>query len=177
MRTRARLTVREITVFAMLGALMFAGKKLMEWVPNVHPLTLLTVVYTLAYRKKGIIPVLVYLVLDTAVTGGITWLVPYYYIFPLCWLCTLALPTNLPKWGAQICYTLVCTLFGLLFGTLYAPWQMLMYGLSFEKMLAWIAFGIPYDVIHAIGNFAASFLVFPLLNLLQKINLNKGAVG
>ena len=84
MRTRTRLTVREITVFAMLGAVMFAGKKLVEWIPNVHPATMLTMVYTLAYRKKGIIPVIVYLVLETVFTGGITWLVPYYYIFPLC---------------------------------------------------------------------------------------------
>ena len=84
MRTRTRLTVREITVFAMLGAVLFAGKKLVEWIPNVHPATMLTMVYTLAYRKKGIIPVIVYLVLETVFTGGITWLVPYYYIFPLC---------------------------------------------------------------------------------------------
>lgn len=177
MRTRTRLTVREITVFAMLGAVMFAGKKLVEWIPNVHPATMLTMVYTLAYRKKGIIPVIVYLVLETVFTGGITWLVPYYYIFPLCWLCTLLLPRHLPKWGAQICYTLLCTLFGLLFGVLYAPWQAILYGLSFEKTLAWVASGFAFDVTHAVGNFAASFLIIPLLNLLQKINQSKGADG
>ena len=77
---------REIAVFAMLGALMFGSKKIMEFVPNIHPLAMLTMVYTLAYRWKGLVPVLVYLVLDTVVAGGITWVVPYWYIFPLIWL-------------------------------------------------------------------------------------------
>ncbi len=176
-RGNTRLRVREIATFAMLGAIMFMSKKLLEWAPNIHPLTMLTMVYTLAYRKKGLIPVLVYLALETFITGGITWIVPYYYIFSLCWLCTLLLPTRLPRFAAQICYTLLCTLFGLLFGVLYAPWQALLYGLSFEKMLAWIAAGFSFDVTHAIGNFAASFLIFPLLHLLQKINRNKGVVG
>ena len=30
------LTVREIVLFPMLGALMFCSKLLMEWAPNVH---------------------------------------------------------------------------------------------------------------------------------------------
>ena len=177
MRQRTKLTVREITIFAMLGALMFAGKKLMEWIPNVHPLALLTVVYTLAYRKKGIVPVIVYLVLDTVVTGGITWVVPYYYIFPLCWLCTLALPQNMSKKALQVWCTLICTSFGLLFGTLYAPWQALMWGLNLEKTLAWIAAGFWWDVMHAIGNFGASFLILPLAAILRKMNQKTNAVG
>ena len=98
-------------------------------------------------------------------------------IFPLIWLCTLLLPQNLPRWGAQLCYTLMCTLFGLLFGVLYAPWQAILFGLSFEKTLAWIAAGFAFDVTHALGNFAASFLIFPILNLLRKINQSKSAVG
>ena len=177
MSMRGRLTVREITVFAMLGALMFAGKKLMEWIPNMHPLTMLTMVYTLAYRKRGIVPVIVYLLLDTAVTGGITWLVPYYYIFPLCWLCTLLVPVHISERKRQVLYTLICTLFGLCFGTMYAPWQALLWGLDFEKTLAWIAAGLPWDVLHAVGNFAASFLILPMVKLLQKIERQTNAVG
>ena len=176
MRARKGLTAREIAVFAMLGALMLAGKKLTEWIPNVHPVTMLTMVYTLAYRKKGILPVLVYLALDT-LFWGITWTVPYYYIFPLCWLCTLLLPTNLQKRTLQLWCTVICTLFGLLFGVLYAPWQALMLGLSFEKTLLWIAAGSSFDITHAIGNFAASFLILPLTEILRKIDQKTNAVG
>ena len=41
-----RLTTREITVFAMLGAVMYASKLLMELIPNVHLLGVLVVAFT-----------------------------------------------------------------------------------------------------------------------------------
>lgn len=166
---KRRLSVREIAIFAMLGAIMLGSKKLMEFMPNIHPLTMLTIVYTLVYRKKAIFPLLVYLVLDTVVVGGITWILPYYYIFPLVWLCALAIPKRLSGMPLQICCTVICTLFGFAFGTLYAPWQAILYGLNFEKTLAWILTGLPWDAVHALGNFAASFLILPLAKLLQKI--------
>ena len=45
----------------------------------------------------------------------------------------------MPKAMAPIVYAAVCGLHGLLYGVLYAPAQALMYGLSFEATLAWIA--------------------------------------
>lgn len=163
------LTVREIATFAMLGVLMFVSKKLMEFIPNIHPLTLLTMVYALVYRWKGICPLLVYLVLDTFLFGGLMWSVPYWYIFPLVWLCTLLVGKYLSGLPLQIACTCICTLFGLGFGVLYAPWQAVMFHLNFEKMLVWIASGFSFDVVHAIGNFALSFLIFPLVTLLRKL--------
>lgn len=158
----------------MLGAVLFIGDTLMEWAPNVHPITSFVMVYTLVYRRKGILPVIIYIVLEAVFFGGV-WLVPYCYIFPLCWLVTLALPQNLSGVKAQVAYTAVCTLFGLLFGTLYAPWQALVFMKSFDlaKILAWIASGFPYDVIHAIGNFAMSFLILPLVKLFRRIEGGK----
>lgn len=170
MTKKSRCTVHNIAVFAMLGALMFAGKKLMEWIPNVHPLTMLIMVYTVVYRKKAIFPILVYLVLDTVVTGGFTWIVPYYYIFLLYWLITLMLPRRLPDVYAAILYSVVCALFGLAFGTLYAPWQALMYNLSFEKTITWIVAGLPWDSMHALGNLAASVLILPLVRLIRRVD-------
>ncbi|MBR5539448.1 MAG: hypothetical protein IKU61_06075 [Clostridia bacterium] len=164
-----KLTVRDIAVFAMLGALMFAGKKIMEFLPNVHPLAVLTMVYTIAYRRRGIFPIIVYLLLETAF-GGFLWTVPYYYIFPLCHAATLLVPADASKWKRQICYTAICTFFGIAFGCLYAPWQAIMWGLSFEKTLAWIAAGAYFDIIHGIGNFALSFAIIPLAGALVQIS-------
>ena len=164
-----RLNIREITLFAILGALMFAGKKIMEFIPNVHPLTLLTVVYTVVFRRRGIFPVMVYLLLES-VFGGFVWSVPYYYIFPLCYLLTLLVPKGVSRWKKQVCYTAICTFFGIAFGCLYAPWQAVMWGLSFEKTLMWIAAGFTFDIIHAVGNFALSFAVIPLANGFDRIS-------
>ncbi len=151
----------------MLGALMFAGKKFMEFLPNVHPLTFLTVVYTAVYRRCAIYPVAVYLLLETAVSGFF-WIVPYYYIFPLCHFAVLCVPSGMAKGKKQFFYTLICTFFGIAFGALYAPWQAVMYGLDLEKTLSWIAVGLPYDIIHAASNFILSFAVMPIARGLER---------
>ena len=41
-----KLTVRETAVFAMLGALMYASKMIMELAPNIHLLGAFTVAFT-----------------------------------------------------------------------------------------------------------------------------------
>ena len=43
---RNTLDVRETCIFAMLGAVMFASKIIMEALPNIHLLGVLTVTYT-----------------------------------------------------------------------------------------------------------------------------------
>ena len=47
-----KLRIREMAVFAMLGTLMYVSKVIMEMLPNIHLVGILTVVYTIVYRKK-----------------------------------------------------------------------------------------------------------------------------
>ncbi|MCL2755004.1 MAG: hypothetical protein FWD35_04735, partial [Oscillospiraceae bacterium] len=70
-------------------------------------------------------------------------------------------------------YMVLCALHGLSFGTLYAPFQAVMWGLTFEGMLAWIIAGLPFDVVHAVGNFAAGVLIVPLAMLLKRLEKAK----
>ena len=69
---------------------------------------------------------------------------------------------------------LVCGLHGLAFGTLYAPAQALMFGLSLKGTIAWIVAGLPWDAVHALGNLAAGTLIVPLSSLLNKIEKASG---
>ena len=52
-----KLKTRELAIFAMLGAIMYVSKVVMEWIPNVHLLGTLTMAYTLVYRKKALYPI------------------------------------------------------------------------------------------------------------------------
>ncbi len=163
------ITVHEMTVFAMLGAIMYISKKLMEWAPNIHLLAMFTMTFTIVYRVKALIPIYVYVFLNLFFEGFPMWLIPYLYIWTVLWGITMLIPKNLPpKWA--FIYPIICGLHGLAFGTLYAPAQALMYGLNFEQTIAWIAAGLPFDCVHAIGDFAAGFLIYPLVKLLRKID-------
>ena len=162
-------------IFAMLGTVMFISKIVMELLPNIHLLGTLTVVYTLVYRKRALIPIYVYVLLNGVYSGFSLWWMPYVYIWTLLWGAVMLLPSNMPKRAAIVVYPTVSMLHGLLFGLLYAPAQRLMFGLDFEQTLAWIASGFVFDVIHAIGNFALGFLVLPLANILKKLSNGKYA--
>ena len=79
-----------------------------------------------------------------------------------------AIAKNMSERVAFPVYIIIGALHGFLYGTLYAPVQALMFGLDFKGMLAWIASGFYFDVVHCIGNFALGFLIIPLVEALRK---------
>ena len=168
-RSKTALSTREMVVFAMLGTIMYISKILMEWAPNIHLLGMFTMVFTLVYRKKALIPIYIYVMLNGVYAGFAPWWIPHLYLWTVLWGVTMLLPGSLPKKWAVPIYMAVCALHGLLYGTLYAPAQALMFGLSFKGMIAWIISGLPFDAVHGLGNLAAGTLIIPLTELLRKL--------
>ena len=95
------LTARELAIFSMLGALMFCSKIIMEALPNIHLLGMLTMTYTLVYRGKALIPLYIYIFLNGFAAGFATWWIPYLYIWTVLWAITMLLPKKLSKKAAH----------------------------------------------------------------------------
>ena len=72
-----------------------------------------------------------------------------------------------PKKIAPLVYMVVCSLHGFLYGTIYAPFQALAFGLDFNGMIAWIVTGLPFDIIHGISNFFCGILIVPLVRAIR----------
>ena len=161
--------MQELVIFSMLATLMFCSKILMEVLPNIHLLGMLTMTYTVVLRKKALIPVYVYVFLNGLYGGFSMWWVPYLYIWTILWAVTMLLPKNMPKKIACVVYPAVCALHGFLFGLLYSPAQAVMFGLDFEQLIAWITAGLPFDAIHGVGNFVAGLLILPVSEFLRKL--------
>ena len=153
----------------MLGTLMFCSKLIMEILPNIHLLGMFTMVYTIVFRKKALFPIYIYVMLNGLYAGFNLWWVPYLYIWTILWAITMLLPKNMKPAVAAVVYPIVCGLFGLLFGVLYAPAQALMFGFTFKQTLAWIVTGLTFDAFHAAGNAAMGCLVLPLSAVLLKL--------
>ena len=158
-----------MAVFAMLGTLMFLSKILMEVLPNIHLLGMFTMICTIVYRKKALIPLYIYVLINGLYGGFTMWWVPYLYVWTILWGITMLLPKNMPKKIACIVYPVVCGLHGIAFGALYAPAQALMFGFDFKQTIAWIIAGLPFDALHGVGNLLAGMLILPLSELLKKI--------
>ena len=105
-----KLTVQEMAVFAMLGALMFASKKVMEFLPNIHLVGVMLTAITVVYRARALFPLYVYVLLDGLLTGFATWWLPYLYIWTVLWGGVMLLPRRLPPRIAPFVWGGVCGL-------------------------------------------------------------------
>lgn len=169
-----KLTTREVTVFAMLGALMWASKVIMELLPNIHLVGVLTVAYTVVYRKKALYPIYLYVLLCGLIGGFGTWWVPYLYVWTVLWAAVMILPKRIPEKIRPLVYMLICSAHGFLFGILYAPVNAIMYGFDFNGMIAWIAAGLPFDLIHGVSNFICGLLIMPIIKVLKMLEISSG---
>ena len=164
-----KLTTREVAVFGMLGAVMYVSKVIMEVAPNVHLLGVFVIAYTVVYGKKALYPIYIYIFLNGIFSGFATWWIPYLYIWTVLWGVVMLLPKQMPKKIRPLVYMVVCAMHGFLFGTLYAPPQALLYGLSIEGMIAWIIAGLPWDFIHGVSNFICGLLIMPIVSILRRL--------
>lgn len=146
---------------------MYASKIIMEFAPNIHLLGVFTVAFTVVYRKKALYPIYTYVILNGIFSGFASWWIPYLYVWTVLWGVVMLLPKNMPKKIRPIVYMSVCALHGFLFGTLYAPVQAILFGLSLKGMIAWITAGLPYDFIHGVSNFFCGILIVPVISALR----------
>lgn len=163
-----KLSLKELVIFGMLGALMYASKVLMELFPNVHLLGVFVIAMTVVYRRKALYPIYTYVLINGLFAGFSSWWIPYLYVWTVLWGVTMLLPQNIPGKIKPLVYMCICAAHGFLFGVLYAPAQAIMFGLSFKGMIAWIVSGFPFDVIHGISNFFCGILICPIIAILRK---------
>ncbi len=172
-----KLTIREIAVFGMLGAVMYVSKMIMELIPNVHLLATFIVAFTIVYRQKALYPIYVYVFLNGLFSGFAAWWIPYLYVWTVLWAFVMVLPKKMPRKAEPFVYMAVCAAHGFLFGTLYAPAQAIIFGLSFQGMIAWILAGLPWDFMHGVSNFFCGALILPLVSALRFAEKNAWKSG
>lgn len=162
------LKIVDIAVFAMLAALMFVSKYVLEFLPNVHLIGVFIIATTVIYRKFALFPLYAFVFLIGLFNGWPLWWIPYLYIWTALWGMTMLLPKRMSPKCCIFAYAAVCGAHGFLYGTLYAPSQALLFGLNFKGMLTWIAAGLPWDVLHGCSNLVVGgLLIMPLVRVMQ----------
>ncbi len=156
-------------LMAMMGVLLTAGKEVMAFLPNFEPVTLLIVLFTLCFGPMALGAVGVFLLLEGLLYGFGSWWVMYLYIWPL-----LAGLTLLFRWMDRAWqWAVFAGLYGLAFGTLCSLTYLPVGGV--RMMFAWIASGLPFDFMHAGGNFLLMLLLYrPLRGALEKLRRVSG---
>ncbi len=165
-----KINIKELTVFGVLGAVIYASKLVMAFLPNIHIVGAFIVALTVVYRIKAIYPITVFIFLVGILNGFSLWWLPYLYIWFLLWGIIMLLPKNMPKAVAIPVYMSICALHGFAFGTLYAPAQAILFGLDFKGMISWIIAGLPFDFIHGVSNFLCGVIIYPMILAFRTTN-------
>lgn len=164
-----KLKLFDIAVFAIMGALMFVSKLVMEFLPNMHLIAVFTVALTVVYRWGALFPIYIFVFLTGLLYGLAPWWYAYLYIWTVLWGIAMLLPRKMPKEIATPVYSAACGLHGFLFGALCAPVHALFFGFNFKQTIAWIIAGIfPFDIIHGVSNIILGLLVVPIITVFQK---------
>ncbi len=164
-----------LVLYAMLGALMYASKAVMQFLPNIHLLGLFILAFTAVYRWGALVPIYVFVFLCGVFDGFGAWWIPYLYVWTVLWGVGMLIPEKVyTSRAGYFVLPVVNGLYGLSFGVLYAPWEAIIRGFDLKQTLAWISFGFTFDLFHLAGNFACGFLAVPLVLLLKKLERTYG---
>ena len=148
----------------MLGGLTFGAKFVMSWLPNIEPVSLMVMLFMVTFGLRGLFPVAVYVLLEVLVYGIGLWNINYIYVWPILAFCAL----GLRKMKDPLSWAMLSGGFGLVFGALCAPVDVVMGGAAYA-ITKWVS-GIPFDLLHGVGNFFIALLLFtPMRKLLKKL--------
>lgn len=159
-----KIKTKEICLYGLLGALMFALKFAMSSLPNIEPVSLLLISFAVTFGVKAIYPLSVYIILEMLIYGFGFWSIGYLYIWPVLVIATLLINKVINN---SFIWAVVSGLFGLIFGALYIPLYIISGGFTFA--ITWWVSGLPYDFIHCVSNFILCLILFkPITNVLLK---------
>lgn len=135
-----------------MGAILYTAQIALSFLPNIEIVTLLVVIFTKNFGYKGTAACFIYVCLTSLTAGFGLWWFTYLVVWPLFSLIVYKL-RSVDSW---FIWAGINGAFGLCFGALFAiPYIFVSpsYALTY-----WIG-GIPFDITHCIGNFAAAVIL------------------
>lgn len=165
----SKLTLREVVLFGVLGALTFALKMCMAVLPNIEPVSLLLMVFGAVFGMKALYPTYIYVTLEILYWGLGTWSINYLYTWPILVVAAILMKNVDSPWT----WAFVSAVFGLMYGALCGIVDVFIGGVPYA-ISKWVS-GIPFDITHCVGNFVMALLLFvPLRKLMTRLNNKLG---
>ena len=160
-----RITLAELALFGILGALTFGLKVVMAALPNIEPVSLMVMLFAVTFGRKALYPIYIYVLLEFLLYGLSLWSINYLYI----WAVLAGLAWLLRKETHPLAWALLSGSYGLLFGALCAPVDVFIGGIGYA-VGRWVS-GIPFDLLHGAGNFIIALALFvPLRRLMDRLH-------
>ena len=157
-QNNSRLTIKDITIMALMVAIIEVCKFALAHIPNVELTSFWIIIFTLYFGTRIFYIIPVFILIEGAVYGIHLWWIMYLYAWPLLAIVTLLLRKMKGAWE----WSMVSGIFGLMFGLLCAiPY--IFTSEIYGAFAYWVA-GIPFDLIHGIANFVIMLVLYKPLN-------------
>ena len=164
MDKKNRLSLGETVLFGMLGALTFALQVVMAPLPNIEPVSLLTMLFAVIFGWKSLYCVYTFVAMEILFHGIGLWNINYLYIWTVLAVAAMALR----KMDSVFGWALLSGVFGLCFGALCGIVDIFIGGFGYAAA-KWVS-GIPFDLLHCGGNLAMTLILWkPLQKLLVRL--------
>lgn len=141
---------------------MWAAKLAMSGLANIEPVSLLVMVYAVVLGRRSLYPIYIFVGMDILLYGIQLWNLNYLYV----WAVLAFAAMGMKSMESPLGWAVLSGAFGLLFGALCAPVQLLVGGPGMA--VSWWISGLPFDLAHCAGNFVMALLLLtPLRKLLD----------
>lgn len=167
-----RLSTRDITLLAVLGALLFASKVALASLPNIHLNAVIIILGGIFFGWRIMYSIVIYIMLEGMVFGFGLWWICYWYLWPSLGVVVVLLRNN----SSALIWAVVAGVHGLIFGAMCSIPYLFIGGWEMA-ISSWIS-GIPFDLTHCAGNFVLTLVLFkPLYSAMEKICAQKPGIS
>lgn len=166
------MKTKDIALIGLMVAIIEVCKAALTWAPNIELTSFWIIMFSLYFGKHIYYAIPVFILIEGAIYGFGLWWVMYLYAWPL-----LAIVCRLlKKMDSALSWSILSGAFGLLFGLLCAiPYifigaagTSLTSGLQYA--FGWWVGGIPWDIVHGIGNFVIMLVLYhPIARVMKKM--------
>lgn len=165
-KKRPGLSARDITFLGLAAGLVFALQVAMASLPNIEPVSLLFVLYTLHFRKKTLLAIYAFALLEGVWYGFHLWWIMYLYVWTILWAVVTLLSRKGRRHGALF-WAVVSGLYGLSFG-FFCSFPYVVLG-GIKMAWSWWLAGLAFDALHGVGNFVLMLFLFHPLDRIMTI--------
>lgn len=169
-----KVAIKDITLIAMLVAIIEVCKVALSFLPNIELTTFWLIIFTIYFGRKIVFVVPVFIVIEGVIYGIHLWWIMYLFAWPLLVFICYMFKNCKSVWF----WSIFSGTFGLFFGALCTIPHIIVgafsSGLStgIRLGIAWWIAGIPWDIVHCIGNIIIMLVLYqPISYVIKKIKI------
>ena len=158
------MRTKDVVLCGLLAAVVFVLQVAFGFLPNIEPVSVLIIVFTLVLEGKTLLIIYTFALLEGLFYGFGIWWIMYLYVWTILYMIVRIMRKN----KSVIMWAVVGGGFGLSFGALCAIPYAIAGGIG--AGVAWWTAGILFDIFHGVGNFVIILVLFkPIYNIVNRL--------